>query len=175
LRPFLSSPTGAQYSYKDHTSHVFLGTQKITCMGSWTAEHKKIDLWAAICDKFENHYIADCNALNIKSNSKTTYQVKIYILGIMMPIFFIIFPKNVLLLVLLQFKVTHKWLTDVEENYLKIIQTICLSSAWRCYTRISEHLLDINIQLPDPGWLFILYVYLPPRDAIPGYQNIFMT
>jgi hypothetical protein len=66
-------------------------------MRPWTTEHKKIDFVAAICDKFENHYIADYNILNIKSNSKTTYQVKIYILGITMPIFFIIFPKNVLL------------------------------------------------------------------------------
>jgi hypothetical protein len=87
LRPFLPSSTGAQYSYRDHTSHVFLGTQKITCMRPWTAEHKKINFVAAICDKFKNHYIVDCNILNIKSNSKTTYQVKIYILGIMVPIF----------------------------------------------------------------------------------------
>jgi hypothetical protein len=143
---FLPSPMGAQYSYRGHTSHVLHGTRKITGIGPWTAEDKKIDLWAAIWDKFKNHYIADCSALNTKSNSKTTYQVYS---GYHDAYFFIIFSKNVLLSVLLQFKVTHKWLTDVQENYLKISQSICLSPDRRCYTRISEHHHDIYVQFPD--------------------------
>jgi hypothetical protein len=51
--------------------------QKITYLWHWTVEHKKNDLWAAICDKFGKADIVNCNAWNIKSIARTTYEEKI--------------------------------------------------------------------------------------------------
>jgi hypothetical protein len=127
----------------------FLWSARRKSILPWIAEHKKIDLWGAICDKFKNHYIVDCNTLNIMGMIAIARQPmrSKYTLWVSWCLFFYNLSKecaNVSPSVQTSKQHTNK-------NYLKISQPVCISSDRRCYTMISEHLHDIYIQLPDPG------------------------